>query len=251
MRRVVLLGVLALLLSSCGGDVAVTQTGNPSQVSLYTQVGSKNATPVVVSKSRSDDTIRSLTITSAHIVVEEVALLGDGEDELSFKGDRPYVINIALDSSRQLIDSIIDTAGSVFTKASLFLAPLEAEDVIAGEEALVEKSILISGYVDDDTTRRFTFTSDMETELLIPLPTALVVNGKGTSAFFLTLDVGSWFLDEDGEIIDPFDGDFIEDIEKAILEGIYGTEEDEDEWEDEEDEDDEEEDTSEEEDRIL
>lgn len=243
MTRVFVVVVAILLVYSCGGgDVAVTQTGNPSQVSLYTQVGGKKAQNLTVVSKRSlrddDEDITSITIQSAYIVVEEVVLLGDDGDELSFHGDAPYVINVALDSTRQLVDSIVDTSGASYHSASLFLTPLEAEDA-SEADTVVGHSIVISGYANGDTAKDFTFYSDSLHLLEIPFETPFVVNNKGTSALFITLDVGSWFQDDDGELLDPFDDDFHGDIQDAIIEGIYGTEEDEDDWDDEEDDDDE------------
>lgn len=258
MTRGLLLIFIVLLVYSCGGgDVAVTQTGNPSQVSLYTQVGSKKAQNTTVTAKRTvrdDDEekeeVTAITITSAKIVVDEVVLQGDDEDDLIFQGDSAYVINVALDSSRQLIDSMVDTSGSVFTSAKLHLTPLSDSDAKVEDSLLIENSIVITGVVTyvDGSRKIFTFTSDYDEPLNIELDTPFVVNNKGTSALFITLDVGTWFQNDDGELFDPFDDEIYEEIEDDILDGIYGSEEDEDDWDDDdEEEDDDEKDEEEEE----
>lgn len=241
-------GALLLFIFSCGGDgVAVTQTGNPSQVSLYTQVGSKKATTVTATRDgQGSDDVSSITITSAKIVVEEVELSGD-HGELAFDKEEPYVIDIALDSSRKIIDSINGTSGKVYTTARLTLVPLD-EKYKGKDSLLAGMSIFITGFVNGDSSRTFNFESDMETELIIPLDKPFTINNKGTSVLFLTLDVGSWFQDDEGELYDPFDDDFQDEIEESILEGIYGSEEDEDDWEDDEDEEDKEDEEEEDED---
>lgn len=248
MTRGLFVILLLLWIYSCGGggDVAVTQTGNPSQVSLYTQVGTKKTQNLTVTAKRSarededEEDISSVTITSARIVVEKVSLVGDDGVELTFHNDSPYVINVALDSSKQLIDSIVDTSGHEYHSASLFLTPLTKDEAHISDTALVGHSIVINGFVNNDSSRVFSFESDSVHLLNIPFEMPFVVNNKGTSVLFITLDVGTWFQDDDGDILDPFDDDFKEDIEKEILKGIYGSEEDEDDWDDDDDDEDEE-----------
>lgn len=257
MSRGILLLLLFLLLVSCGGgNVAVTQTGNPSQVSLYTQLGGKKDSSLVAVSQRQfreeddddeDEEITSITFTAAKIVVEEVELIGQ-KGELSFHGEKPYIINIALDSSRQVVDSIEGKIGYTYESAELFLSPLDEDKdcVSVDDTGLVGYSIFVAGYVNDNPLDTFTFKSDIEKVMPLELDAPFVVNQKGTSALFINLDIRRWFQDDDGELFNPKDDDFHDDIEEMIDEGIFGSEEDEDDWDD-EDEDDEDDEKDEEE----
>ncbi len=238
MKNLLLLCMIAIIGSivigcSSSPNVAITQTGNPSQVSLVFAVGDTTTATSVRSALqpktiRGDGEITSITFTSAKLIVHSVELIGDDE-ELLFAQSEPYTIDVAFDSTRVKIDSMNADSGTVFDSVLLNIAPIIEDG----------SSIVITGYTNDNTIETFEFNSSLEITKRIQLATPLVVNSATANNVKLLLDISSWFKNSDGELIDPHDTEDVqEEIEETIYESIYG-DDDHEEDDDEEDETDE------------
>lgn len=256
MKMTTLLFAVLLFLVGCGSaptDVAITQTGNPSIVTLGVSVGEAPATSTtrsvpgdeipeeteeVIDESEDSEIdepeITSLTITSAELMVAAVVLTGP-DTTVEFRKIPPYLVNVALDSSRVVLDSLLIPTGTQFDSMTLIIAPDESSYQLEGN------SIKIQGYVNGNSAVPFLFDSKLSIPRRVALTTPLVVSETLPNRITVKLDVKHWFLDGDGNYIDPDDDEFKEDIEDSILEAIYGEED-----HDEDDEDEEEESDSEE-----
>lgn len=249
MKMTTLFAVL-LFLVGCGSaptDVAITQTGNPSIVTLGVSLGEAPAKSAAVTSrgddavdngsddSGDDDTpyeepeITSLTITSAELMVDAVVLTGPAAS-VEFRKIPPYLINVAFDSSRVVLDSLAIPTGTVFDSMTLVITP----DL--NSNLLEDKSIKITGYTNNNSEDSFIFTSQLSIEKRVALTSPLIVSETLPNRITVKLDVNSWFLDSDTNYIDPNDDEFAEDIEETILESIYGEEDHDDEDEEEEEE---------------
>lgn len=240
MKMTTLLFAVLFFLVGCGSaptDVAITQTGNPSIVTLGVSVADPAATAIRSVREETvaeeeDPEITSLTITSAELMVAAVVLAGP-DTTVEFRKVPPYLVNVALEGSRVVLDSLLVPTGTVFDSMTLIIAPDESSNQLSG------KSIAIKGYVNGDMSQTFQFDSELAIPKSVALTTPLVVTENVPNRITVKLAVTNWFIDSDGDYIDPNDSDFKEDIEESILEAIYG-EEDHDEEDDDDDEEEEE-----------
>ncbi len=248
MRRLLLL--FLVFLGCGGGGHAVTQTGNPSQVSLYFERNDSlmdtAATVISVTRAATVDTttpgggehklptVDSIEIIRAEIVVSEVLLAGT--DSLVFEQVEPYVLSLT-DYGRQEVDSAESISGYIYDSLFIGVASLPETSTtaphLAGNSIYIELRLFIADTIFVDTiVDNYAFT------LPLVLTPPLEVNNKSSSALLIGVDVAHWFWDEDEWIntIHETEAEAISDIRDAIEDSFEGDEEDEDDWdEDEED----------------
>ena len=72
----------------------------------------------------------------------------------------------------------------------------------------------------------FTFVSDLQAELKLDLSPPLVVDGSGTTDLTLFADLGTWFRDAGGNLLDPssVSGQLVADNIAACLPRLRGRE---------------------------
>ncbi len=243
MKRSLLLLAVLLSILGCGApttDVAITQTGNPSQVSLAFTVGS-NAQAITPTETirrkittREDVEINTITITSAELVVNKVVLTGD-TSTLTFHKEPPYIVNVALDSSRVVLDSIAVEVGTMFDSVELTISSAATSTILNNQ------SIGIKGFTTDNSADAFTFTTEMPLNKKIALSNPLVVSDKLPNRIVMLLDISKWFIDDEDGYINPHDEDATEEIEELITESIEKSIDGEEDHEDDEDDEDEDE----------
>lgn len=224
--------LLAFLLGcSSSNDVAITQTGNPPKVSLGISIYNDTSFVTRLSARSSNDphdTINAITITSAIMIVEEFEFTGIS-DTLEFDSDQPYVLDLALDSTTIVLDTIDAEDGQIFDSAILYLEDLDEEDNPELFDSLTEMqeySMLIKGYVNGDSSKTFEFPFYDSEEIIVPLSKQIIVGKEGQQRITLILDVKMWFIDENGEFLNPFFLEDRDDIEESIFKSIHGEEDD-------------------------
>jgi len=222
-----IVSVLFLFLAGCGApeQVAITQTGNPSQVTMAFAIGKGGTVPAPIqirSGREFEGEVTSITITAAQIAVQEITLHGK-DGALLFRRKPPYVVNLALDSSLVVLDSASAEAGRVFDSVSLMIGTDGDATVLGG------KSIVIRGFVNGDSSKSFEFMSNMSILKEFSLTEPFIVNSSRTNRVKMNLDISNWFKSSEGELKDPTDEDAQEEIEESIEESIYGETENEDE----------------------
>lgn len=196
---------------------------SPSGFSADVQVG--NGTP-------------SVSITSAQIVLAEIELSGSGPCSASGEDDNcaevelgPLFVDLPVNGTTKAILDAQVPAGSY--------SELEAEldAVMSGEESattfltehsdLAGLSVRVSGvFTDaDGMPHNFTFTSNVEAEIEMTFSPPVTV-GASTSNLTIDVDLGSWFKDASGAVIDPTNPTTAEAINANIKRSFKAFEDD-------------------------
>ena len=145
------------------------------------------------------------TITNARIVIAEIEFENSVRDSVDFELEDPFVQNLAVDTSLHEIATVQVPFGS-YKEMEVQIDELKARDSTAYQQnpQLQNLSIRVEGFLDDVVTDTFVFTSDVsaaqEREFKPPL---VIDENSPTSNVVLTIDMGMWFVDEDGKLLDP------------------------------------------------
>ena len=133
----------------------------------------------------------------------------------------PVLVNLPMDGTTKVILDALVPAGS-YSGLRAKLEAVEGDD--AGASAFLtahpdfaDVSVKVVGVFTDagGTDHPFTFTSHVEAELAMNFASPVTV-GASTSNLTVDVDVGSWFKDAAGAVIDPTSAANQETIEKAI-----------------------------------
>ena len=235
-RSVLLLAPVALLLTACDS----TSPRPLQRINLSTTIGSAaaSATPGIVADLIVSGTGGSVRITSAQMTLSHIKLASgdvtciDGDaneaDEANDQPDAnetdaddqddnecppirvdPVQVNLPLDGTTKVILDAMVPAGSYL-----------------GLRAEIENVSVVGVFTDaGGTDHAFTFTSDAHAEVSVDFPTPVTV-GAATSNFTIDVDVGTWFKDAAGAILDPNNAANQEAIEHAIRASFHAFEDD-------------------------
>ena len=239
MRYILYLAPLTLLLTACNSTAPV-----PSQrLSLSATIGSAGAASasgpfadVIVS-----GTGGKVRITSAQVVLSHIELASDAACS-SDTNDDAAEANDANDANDQP-DASGDTENNDEHDCEVQVDPVQVDIPLDGTtkvilDALVPagtysglraklKDVKVVGVFTDagGTDHAFTFTSNVEAELAMHFASPVTV-GAGTNNLTVDVNVGSWFTDAAGAIIDPTNAANQETIEKAIRASLQAFEDD-------------------------
>src|SRR5467141_246739 len=121
----------------------------------------------------------------------------------------PVTVDIPLDGTTKVILDALVPAGTY-----------------SGLQAKIKDVKVVGVFTDAaGTNHPFTFTSDAEAELELEFATAVTV-GAGTNNLTINVDVGSWFKDASGAVLDPTNPANQEAIEHAIRASVRAFEDD-------------------------
>ncbi len=235
-RCVLRLAPVALLLTACDS----TSPRPLQRINLSTTIGpaAASATPGIVADLIVNGTGGSVRITSAQMTLSHIKLASgdvtctDGDaneaDEANDQPDanetdaddqddnecppirvEPVQVNLPLDGTTKVILDALVPAGSYL-----------------GLRAELESVNVVGVFTDaGGTTHAFTFTSDAHAEVSVDFATPITV-AAGTSNLTVDVDVGSWFRDAAGAILDPNNTANQEAIEHAIRASFHAFEDD-------------------------
>ncbi len=236
-RCVLRLAPVALLLTACDS----TSPRPLQRINLSTTIGSAapSATPGIVADLIVSGTGGSVRITSAQMTLSHIKLASDTAcaaddnerehaDEANDQPDanetdaddqddnecppirvEPVQVNLPLDGTTKVILDALVPAGSYL-----------------GLRAELESVNVVGVFTDaGGTTHAFTFTSDAHAEVSVDFATPITV-AAGTSNLTVDVDVGSWFRDAAGAILDPNNTANQEAIEHAIRASFHAFEDD-------------------------
>jgi len=227
---------VALLLTACDS----TSPRPLQRINLSTTIGpaAASATPGIVADLIVNGTGGSVRITSAQMTLSHIKLASgdvtctDGDaneaDEANDQPDanetdaddqddnecppirvEPVQVNLPLDGTTKVILDALVPAGSYL-----------------GLRAELESVNVVGVFTDaGGTTHAFTFTSDAHAEVSVDFATPITV-AAGTSNLTVDVDVGSWFRDAAGAILDPNNTANQEAIEHAIRASFHAFEDD-------------------------
>lgn len=126
------------------------------------------------------------------------------EDSIGFTLNMPFVQDLVGDS--MYVIAVVDLPIGTYEEMEIEIDELESEDgaAYAQNPNLQDLSIYVAGYVNGDTTQKFIFVSDLseEQEKEFDLPLVIDAASPDTNVV-LTIDTSMWFVDDDGNFIDP------------------------------------------------
>jgi len=145
------------------------------------------------------------TITSAHVVIERIRFDSSVDDTLDFRFEEPFIQDLMVGSNLYEIGTAQVPFGS-YKRSRIKIDDLDPEDgtVYTQNPDLQNRSIFISGFLNNDPNLAFEFTSDLneEQEREFNPPLILDENSPSTS-IVLTIDIDAWFMDGNGTPLDP------------------------------------------------
>ena len=146
-----------------------------------------------------------VTITSARVVIDEIELESIIEDSLDFEFEEPFVKDLLVGSNIHIIETIQVPFGS-YKELEIEIDDLDQEDgvVFTQNPDLQGLSILVKGYLNDDPSQTFVFTSDLDEEQEREFNPPLVLDENSPSnSLVLTIDLNTWFVDSNGNFLNP------------------------------------------------
>jgi hypothetical protein len=241
MKRNTFLSCCLLLLAACSSnnDVAVTQTGNPTQANLLIKADTATAAqPLFLAKQG----IAGFIINKAWIVLKRVEMEPvDGDEVILFNGKNPYIIELIPGGKTGLIDSIQVIGGNTYESVEIEFEPVLSLDSTTEipDELLKSNSVVVRGYMNGNPLDSFVFASDIEGSFEYALDSALVTQSAINADILIKVRVYEWFSDLTGGFLDPRAPANKEIIEENIQNSVSADgheEEDEEETDDETDE---------------
>jgi len=216
--------VLMLLNCSTSNDVAVTQTGNPTQVSLLIKADTMSVTDTLsLPKTMASD----LVIEHAYMVVYKVEMEPiDGTEFVLFQGPNPYVIELVPGGGTGMVDSTLVAGNNSYESIEMEFGPLnDTLSLPLVPDSLKGQSIFVEGHFGTDSLSAFTFTSNISESLEYPFDSTLVLPSSKGAEILVKVRINDWFRDSIGALIDPRDQANRAAIEKNIT-GSVDVEED-------------------------
>ncbi len=149
--------------------------------------------------------VSKVTVTNIRIVIKKVKLESSIGDTMDFKFKQPFVQDLMVGSDLHEIATITVPPGS-YKELEIKIDRLKSEDgaIYNDYPELQNRSILIKGFVDNDSTASFEFASAMEFEQEQKFDPPIVIDENSASTnVVLTINTDGWFLDANGNFLDP------------------------------------------------
>lgn len=187
----------SLLLISTGCDIANSNDDGPKDVAVTMQI--QSSATAAKFKAQSVD-----SLTEIKFVVEELELESATEDSMDFEVEN-LIVNLPLDGSKIQLTSQAIPAGFYDEfeleiehdeDAQLFDDP----DFYDGDKSF---SIVIKGIYNGE---EFIFRSEEDFEIELEMNPALEISeSTGSAQVAINIDTSAWFLDSQGNPLDPTD----------------------------------------------
>jgi len=213
-----LCAALLVAAAACGSDLTGAKT-KTVQLSFTTKSPGIAASGIRVSPDIIVGANNDLAVSKIQVVIDRIELneneatncVADdesGEDLRDDHGDDgeeceeiardPMLIDIPLDDAAHTVLSVPLTMGT-FSKLEAKLEPSRNATFDAANPALVGKSVRVEGTYKGTP---FVFTSALRSSLEMEFDPPLVIDATTTNAT-VSIDVAKWFLDRNGNVIDP------------------------------------------------
>ena len=207
-----------LSLAACSSDLTGTNKRNV-QISFTTNASSVAATGIRMSPDITVGEAGDLVLSKIQVVVDKVELNENDETscvgEIEQHGDDNHgeageecedvardrvLVDIPVDAAAHTVLSVPLTPGS-YRKLEAKLEPArdDATAFNASNPNLAGKSVRVEGMFKGTP---FVFTSAVRSGLEMEFDPPLVIDATTTNAT-VSIDVAKWFLDRDGNVIDP------------------------------------------------
>src|SRR6266496_1233498 len=220
-RSILLLAPVAFLLTACDS----TAPRPLQRINLSTTIGpaAASARPGIVADLIVSGTGGSVRITSAQMTLSHIKLASgdvtctdDDANEADDANDQPEADdNDEAECPPVRVEPVqVDLPLDGTTK--VILDALVPAGIYRGLHAKVEGVKVVGVFTDaGGTDHPFTFTSDVRAEVEMDFAAPLTVDANSTN-LTIDVDVGSWFKDATGAVIDPTNSANQETIEHAI-----------------------------------
>ena len=214
-----LFSALLLSVAACASDLTGTNK-QTVQLSFTTKAPGVAASGIRLSPDILVGQNGDLVLTKIQVVVDKIELneneatscVGDiddnSEDLRDDHGDDaeeceeiardPVLIDVPVDDAAHTVLSVPLTQGT-FSKLEAKLEPSRNATFDAANPNLVGKSVRVEGTFKGTP---FVFTSAVRSSLEMEFAPPLVIDANTTNAT-VSIDVRKWFLDRDGNVIDP------------------------------------------------
>ena len=213
-------------------DLVVTGTGGSVKITSAQIVLShiKLASDVPCANTGADNPNDADDASDQNEATESEAEQNDEHDCDSMHLD-PVLVDLPLDGTTKVILDALVPAGT-YTGLRAKLEAVEGDDdggnpFITAHPEFQGVSVKVVGVFTDasGTDHAFTFTSDVEAELAMNFATPVTV-GATTSNLTIDVNLGSWFKDATGAVIDPTNAANQRAIEQAIRASLSAFEDD-------------------------
>jgi hypothetical protein len=151
------------------------------------------------------NTINQLNITSAQVVIEEIEFESTVGDSFDFKLKVPFIQDLMLGSNTHEIETIQIPFGS-YKESEIEIDDLDSThgQVYTQNPELQDNSILVKGYLNNNPNETFVFSSDLEEEQEKEFKAPLILDENSPSTnIVLVINMDSWFVDSNGDLVDP------------------------------------------------
>lgn len=203
--RLVFIIILMLINFFCtsNNDLSVTQTGNPVKANIYYAA---DTTSLRAIKNRGEFKVDEIKILTAQIVISEIRIKSiDDNDSLNFRNEMPVILNLALDGKQTFLDSAITLSGTSYERIRYRIDQLEIDhgDIYINNTNLQNRSILVTGYIDNDTSKVYNFFTELDETIEFEFETPITIPNVLAFNFIMQFKIIDWFQDKDGGLLDP------------------------------------------------
>jgi len=216
--------MVTMLAQSCSKDSSDFKSDAANiKVSIVTVGG--NSFPKTINTQ-----INSITLTSVRVVIDGIEFESIDEDSMDFELEDPFIQSLNVSGTLHEIDNVTVPFGE-YKEMEIEIDRLKSEDgqVYIDNPELQNQSIRVEGYLDGDTSNTFLFLSQMEVEQESEFDTPLVLDESSPSTnVVLEVDLSTWFLDGNNQLVDPNDPDNKSLIENNIQKSFHVFEDDDD-----------------------
>ena len=228
-------------LAACSSDLTGTNT-KTVQLSFTTKGTSVAAAGIRLSPDITVGDNGDLVLSKVQVVIDKIELnenestscVGEIEDSGDDHGEAgeecedvardPVLIDIPVDDAAHTVLTV-PLAQGTFSKLEAKLEPSSNSTFDAANPDLVGKSVRVEGTFKGTP---FVFTSALRSSLEMEFDPPLVIDATTTNAT-VSIDVRKWFLDRNGNVIDPTtgsSGDSLSQIEDNIRRSFHAFEDD-------------------------
>lgn len=231
------IAVIAMVMLIQLGCEDYSSTPDPIPVAGTVKISVKSIYSGAFNKGAGNSPVESVTITSAQLVIDEIEFESDGGDSLDFEFEEPFIQDLSLDTNLHEIQTVQVPFGT-YEESEIEIDELTEKDSLlyVQNPELQDRSILVKGFIDDDTTQAFAFSSDLTASQEREFDPPLVIDENSPSTnIVLIINLDTWFVDDDGDPLDPRSSGNRETIEENIKNSIDVFEDEDDDGEDDDD----------------
>lgn len=161
----------------------------------------------------------AVQVTGVRVVVGSVKLETAGVDgTVDWLSEESQVVTATVSGGRATATVMLDAPAGIYKEIEISIDKLEPgkpseEVLLSANEDMADASVAVDGHVDENgSSEPFTFTAALDRDAEIKFEPFLVVTGRMTTT--LAVDTEAWFLDAEGNVVDPRD-----EANRSVIEG--------------------------------